>query len=58
VLSWPHLFKAVALFNAFELVMALAWVRLNAPDVPLAETAMGAGLWFRCAPSYAHSPYT
>jgi len=38
--------------------MALAWVRLNAPDVPLAETAMGAGLWFRCAPSYAHSPYT
>lgn len=40
----PNLFKAVVLFIAFTLFLALAWVRLNAPDVALAEAAIGAGI--------------
>jgi len=48
-LSWrtlasPDLFKAIVLFISFGLLMALAWVRLAAPDVALAEAAIGAGL--------------
>jgi len=43
-LSSPSLFTAVVLFVAFGLVLALAWVRLDAPDVALAEAAIGAGL--------------
>jgi energy-converting hydrogenase B subunit D len=43
-LSVPDLFRAVVLFIAFGLVMALAWVRLDAPDVALAEAAIGAGI--------------
>jgi energy-converting hydrogenase B subunit D len=43
-LSVPDLFRAVVLFIVFGLVMALAWVRLEAPDVALAEAAIGAGL--------------
>lgn len=43
-LASPDLFKAVVLFIAFGLVMALAWVRLQAPDIALAEAAIGAGL--------------
>lgn len=43
-LSVPDLFRAVVLFIAFGLAMALAWVRLDAPDVALAEAAIGAGL--------------
>jgi energy-converting hydrogenase B subunit D len=35
---------AVVLFLAFGLVLALVWVRLRAPDVALAEAALGAGL--------------
>lgn len=38
------LFRAIVLFIAFGLLMALAWVRLDAPDVALAEAAIGAGL--------------
>lgn len=38
------LFSAVVLFIVFGLLMALAWVRLGAPDVALAEAAIGAGL--------------
>lgn len=44
VLFSPELFKAIVLFIAFGLLMALAWVRLQAPDVALAEAAIGAGL--------------
>jgi len=44
VLTSADLFKAIVLFIAFGLVMALVWVRLNAPDVALAEAAIGAGL--------------
>ena len=43
-LSCDDLFKAIVLFIAFGLLMALAWVRLDAPDVALAEVAIGAGL--------------
>lgn len=43
-LACPNLFKAVVLFVAFGLLLALAWVRLEAPDVALAEAAIGAGL--------------
>ncbi len=43
-LACPNLFKAIVLFVAFGLLMALAWVRLEAPDVALAEAAIGAGL--------------
>ncbi len=43
-LACPDLFKAIVLFVAFGLFMALAWVRLAALDVALAEAAIGAGL--------------
>ncbi|MEJ2390703.1 MAG: DUF4040 domain-containing protein [Gammaproteobacteria bacterium] len=43
-LACPDLFKAIVLFIAFGLLMALVWVRLQAPDVALAEAAIGAGL--------------
>lgn len=37
-------FKAVVLFIAYGLLMSLVWLRLSAPDVALAEAAIGAGL--------------
>lgn len=37
-------FVAVTLFIAYGLLLALAWVRLGAPDVALTEAAIGAGL--------------
>ena len=40
----PHLFTAVVLFISFGLLMALAWVRLEANDIALAEAAIGAGI--------------
>lgn len=43
-LSSPSLYTTVVLFVAFGLLQTLAWVRLNAPDVALAEAAIGAGL--------------
>ncbi|KPQ29233.1 MAG: putative subunit of the Multisubunit Na+/H+ antiporter [Marinobacter excellens HL-55] len=44
VLASRNLFRAVVMFIAFGLLMALAWVRLQAPDIALAEAAIGAGL--------------
>lgn len=44
VAATPRLFEAVVLFVAFGLLMALCWMRLGAPDVALAEAAIGAGL--------------
>ena len=49
VLAWsllrsPDLFKAIVLFVGFGLIMSLAWVRLKAVDIALAEAAIGAGL--------------
>ena len=38
------LFLAVILFIVFGLLMALAWARLSAPDIALAEAAIGAGI--------------
>ncbi len=43
-LASTNLFKAIIMFICFGLVMALAWVRLDAPDVALAEAAIGSGL--------------
>lgn len=48
-LAWGALtsrssFRAVVLFVSFGLSMALVWVRLDAPDVALAEIAVSAGL--------------
>ena len=44
LLGTEDIFKAVVLFISFGLLMALAWVRMRAPDVALAEAALGAGL--------------
>lgn len=38
------LFRGVVLFVVFGLLMAMAWIRLQAPDLALAEAAIGAGL--------------
>jgi uncharacterized MnhB-related membrane protein len=43
-LASADLFKAVVQFVVFGLLLSLAWVRLGAPDVALAEAAIGAGL--------------
>ena len=44
LLSTEDIFMAVVLLISFGLLLALAWVRLNAPDMALAEAALGAGL--------------
>ena len=38
------LFRGVIQFIALSLLIAVAWVRLRAPDVALAEAAVGSGL--------------
>jgi multisubunit Na+/H+ antiporter MnhB subunit len=43
-LNSEDLFKGIVLFVVFGLLMAIAWMRLEAPDVALAEVAIGAGL--------------
>jgi energy-converting hydrogenase B subunit D len=43
-LTNSDLFKAIVLFITFGLLLALAWIRLNAIDVAMAEVAIGAGL--------------
>ncbi|MGD9661993.1 MAG: Na(+)/H(+) antiporter subunit B [Porticoccaceae bacterium] len=40
----PKLDRAVILFISFGLLLTLAWARLDAPDIALAEAAIGAGL--------------
>ncbi len=49
LVSWrllgnSDLFQAAVLFISFGLFLSLAWVRLQAPDIALAEAAVGAGL--------------
>ncbi|HPC61292.1 MAG TPA: DUF4040 domain-containing protein [Verrucomicrobiota bacterium] len=49
VLAWRSLndrdlFRAIIQFIALGLLIAVAWVRLRAPDVALAEAAVGSGL--------------
>ncbi len=36
--------QALVRFIAFGLLMTLAWARLSAPDIGIAEAAIGAGL--------------
>jgi len=43
-LTSKYLFRAIVMFVAFGLSMGLAWARMDAPDVALAEIAVGAGL--------------
>jgi uncharacterized MnhB-related membrane protein len=43
-LTIADLQRAVIMFIAFGLLVSLAWVRLQAPDVAMAEAAVGAGL--------------
>jgi energy-converting hydrogenase B subunit D len=43
-LASRDLFRAIVMFIVFGLLMALVWVRLEAPDIALAEAAIGAGL--------------
>lgn len=44
MMASANLFKATVLFIVFGLVMALTWARLEAPDIALAEAAIGPGL--------------
>jgi energy-converting hydrogenase B subunit D len=44
VLATDDLFRSIVMFIAFGLLMAVAWTRLHAPDIALAEAAIGAGL--------------
>ncbi|ABA57784.1 hypothetical protein Noc_1284 [Nitrosococcus oceani ATCC 19707] len=44
MLAGQDLFRALVLFVAFSFIMAVAWVRLAAVDIALAEAAIGAGL--------------
>lgn len=43
-LASPDVFQGIVSFIAFGLGMALAWVRLRAPDIALAEAAVGSGI--------------
>lgn len=38
------LFRGAVMFIVFGVLVALAWFRLGAPDVAMAEAAVGAGL--------------
>ncbi len=40
----PRLFESIVLFIVFGLLMAIAWARLAAPHLALAEAAIGAGI--------------
>ncbi len=42
--SAPRVFRSVVMFIVFGLFMSLCWARLAAPDLALAEAAIGAGL--------------
>lgn len=44
VIQSPGLVRSVILFMVFGLLMALVWARLGAPDLALAEAAIGAGI--------------
>jgi len=44
VVTGRELFRDIVMFVVFGLVVALAWARAGAPDLALAEAAIGAGL--------------
>jgi uncharacterized MnhB-related membrane protein len=41
-LATPQLDRAVILYIVFGLLLTLVWARLDAPDIALAEAALGA----------------
>ncbi len=43
-ISGRSLFRGIVMFVVFGLTMALAWARMGAPDLALAEAAIGAGV--------------
>ena len=43
-LAAPRVFQGIVYFIVFGLGMALVWVRLRAPDIALAEAAVGSGI--------------
>lgn len=43
-LATPDILRGIILFIVFGLLLTLAWARLSAPDIALAEAAIGAGL--------------
>jgi len=43
-LTSKDIFRAVVLFIIFSVMTSIAWIRLNAPDIALAEAAIGAGV--------------
>ena len=43
-LTTARLDRAVVMFIVFGLLLTLVWARLDAPDIALAEAAIGAGL--------------
>ncbi|MFT5420611.1 MAG: energy-converting hydrogenase B subunit D [Candidatus Endobugula sp.] len=43
-LASKNLFTAIVLFVSLGLLVTIAWVRLDAPDLAIAEAAIGAGL--------------
>jgi multisubunit Na+/H+ antiporter MnhB subunit len=44
ILESSDIFQAIVLFISFGLFLAMVWLRLAAPDIALAEAAVGAGL--------------
>lgn len=44
LLASRDLFRSIVLFMIFGILSAMTWVRLDAPDIALAEAALGAGL--------------
>lgn len=44
MLSTPRLAESIVLFIAFGLVLSIAWIRVGATDLALAEAALGAGV--------------
>jgi len=44
LLLGTDIFRSIVLFIVFGILMALAWARLNAPDLALAEAIVGAGV--------------
>ena len=43
-LAHPRLVGGIVFFVVYGLVLAVVWYRLEAPDVALAEAAIGAGI--------------
>jgi energy-converting hydrogenase B subunit D len=44
LLHTRNLFEAIVLFIAYGLTLSLAWVQVGAPNIALAEAALGAGV--------------